>query len=105
MTKPRILYRPQAWHDAIDVALYIAADNVEAAERFLKAFESTCDHLAAMPAMGMRQHLKDATLYELHVFPIHDFEKYLIFYQPLGGDIEIIRVIHGARDYPSFFGE
>ena len=105
MIKPRTLYRPQARHDAIDAALYIAADNAEAAERFLKALESTCERLAAMPAMGMRQHLKDATLYELRVFPIRDFEKYLIFYQPLGEGIEIIRVIHGARDYPSFFGE
>ena len=37
MTKPRILYRPEARHDAIDAAFYIAADNTDAAERFLKA--------------------------------------------------------------------
>jgi plasmid stabilization system protein ParE len=30
---------------------------------------------------------------------IREFEKYLIFYEPIGGDVEIMRVIHAARDY------
>ena len=36
---------------------------------------------------------------EVKMWRIREFEKYLIFYEPIGGDVEILRVIHAAQDY------
>ncbi|MGH9438287.1 MAG: type II toxin-antitoxin system RelE/ParE family toxin, partial [Terriglobia bacterium] len=36
-------------------------------------------------------------------FPVKDFPKYLIFYRPIRDGIEVVRVIHGARDIPALF--
>lgn len=104
MREARIIYRPEARRDALESATYIALENAEAAGRFLEALKTTSEHLAAMPRMGMRQHFKNMALYELRVFPVYGFEKYLIFYHPRSVDIEIVRIIHGARDYPLLLG-
>jgi toxin ParE1/3/4 len=30
--------------------------------------------------------------------------RYVLFYRPIGGGIEIVRVLHGSRDIDSIFG-
>jgi len=37
------------------------------------------------------------------VWPIKGFKNYLIFYRPIEQGVEIVRVLHGARDMPSVF--
>jgi plasmid stabilization system protein ParE len=34
----------------------------------------------------------------IRVFPVSRFKKYLVFYRPIEGGIEVLRVLHGARD-------
>jgi plasmid stabilization system protein ParE len=34
------------------------------------------------------------------MFPLKHFAEFVIFYRPLGKGIEIVRVVHGARDLP-----
>ena len=36
---------------------------------------------------------------KVRMWRVRDFEKYLVFYEPRGRDVEIIRVIHAAQDY------
>ena len=36
---------------------------------------------------------------------VRDFHKYIIFYILREDGIEIVRVLHGARDLPALFGE
>ena len=38
-------------------------------------------------------------------FPVHGFENYLIFYLPGPGGIDLIRVLHGARDIDNLFAQ
>jgi toxin ParE1/3/4 len=42
-----------------------------------------------------------AELEGLRVFPVKGFANYLLFYKPLPRGIELVRVLHGARDIPS----
>jgi plasmid stabilization system protein ParE len=35
--------------------------------------------------------------------PVKDFENYLLFYMPRPGGIDIVRVLHGARDIKNIF--
>ena len=44
--------RPQVIRDLIDLATYIAEDNLDVSDRFLIAVETTFKQLAKTPAMG-----------------------------------------------------
>ena len=44
--------RPQVICDLIELATYIAEDNLEASDRFLAAAETTFKQLGKMPGMG-----------------------------------------------------
>ena len=37
------------------------------------------------------------------VWRVEGFERYLIFYRPVGSGIEVVRVLHAARDFPTIF--
>jgi ParE toxin of type II toxin-antitoxin system, parDE len=41
----------------------------------------------------------------INLFLKAKFKNYLIFYQPTSEKLEIVRVLHSARDIPSLFGE
>jgi len=44
--------RPQVIRDLIDLATYIAQNNLDASDRFLNAAENTFKQLGKMPGMG-----------------------------------------------------
>ncbi|MCT7949328.1 type II toxin-antitoxin system RelE/ParE family toxin [Ancylothrix sp. C2] len=85
----------------IETIIDLIADNngFDAAERFLKKVNQKCKNLATFPNMGRR---RDELLEELRSFPVDD---YLIFYRPIEGGIEILRVISGYRNLSELFEE
>jgi toxin ParE1/3/4 len=83
--------------DLDEIWSYIAQDNVDAADRFLRAIVSRFPKLAAMPQIGRpREELSP----RLRSFPVG---RYIIFYRPMENGVEIARVLHGARDFPPLF--
>ncbi len=105
MTRGNYRFLPKAQEDAIEQAVYISEDNPEAADRFLEALERSCELLATMPDMGSRRTFDNPALADVRTMPIKGFEKYLIFYRSSPEGVEIIRIVHGARDLPALFGE
>jgi len=77
--------------------LFIAQDNPEAADRFIRAVVSRFPMLASMPKAGRQREELSA---RLRSFPVGN---YVIFYRPMENGIEIVRVLHGARDFPPLF--
>jgi toxin ParE1/3/4 len=98
-------FLPQAQEDAIEQAVYIAQDNLQAADRFLEALERSCELLATMPEMGSRRTFDNPALADVRMMPIKGFEKHLIFYRASPDGVEVIRIVHGARDLPTLFEE
>jgi toxin ParE1/3/4 len=103
MSKVIYLFRPQARLDTVEIALYIAKDNPDAAEHFLSSLQYTCEALAAMPEIGRNLRYDNKLLKGIRALPIKNFHKYFIFYRTSKGAIEIIRVIHAARDMQTLF--
>ena len=93
----------QAHADLLEIADYIAADNPEAAERFLDAAEEAFTRLAAMPSIGQTVPFHSTVAHGIRVWRVEGFERYLIFYQPQDSGITVIRVLHNARDVPTLF--
>ena len=98
---PRVIVRLQAELDVDEIAARIAADNLDAALRFLNAVENAHQLLATWPRSGARRITRNPNLRGLRSYPIRRFRDYLIFYLPLEDGVEIVRVIHGARDLPT----
>lgn len=77
--------------------LFIAQDNPEAADRFIQVIVSRFPMLASMPKAGRQREELSA---RLRSFPVGN---YVIFYRPMENGIAIVRVLHGARDFPPLF--
>ncbi|MCA9123863.1 MAG: type II toxin-antitoxin system RelE/ParE family toxin [Planctomycetaceae bacterium] len=90
--------RPQARLDVVELATYIGQDNVAAANRFLDACAATFDFLSKSPQIGAIYRTKNWRLNALRVFRVRGFPNHLTFYFERATGIEIVRVVHGARD-------
>ncbi len=105
MTQPRVIRSPQAKLDLVEQAVWIAADNLDAAERFLTAAERAFEELASLPSVGRERRFRSPELAGVRSLPIPGFENWLIFYRPMDVGIQVIRVLHGARDIDSIFDD
>lgn len=94
----KLIKRKKSKHDIIELADYIAHDSMEVAERFMDAAEAAFQFLARTPGAGARRDYLSSSLAGLRVWPIRGFEKHLIFYRDTPEGLEIVRVLHAARD-------
>jgi toxin ParE1/3/4 len=70
---------------------YIAQDNLTAADRMIDRFTAAVERIAQFPESGAPyQHPKGEFRYAV-VAP------YVIFYKTTAGEVDIVRVLHGAR--------
>ncbi len=90
-----IVISPKADFDLDEEFLYIAERNLDAAQRFLTAAQNSFVQLSQMSGMGVATNFK-----EIRFWPVPHFQNYLIFYRPINDGVEIVRVLHAARDWP-----
>lgn len=88
-----------AERDLGDIWDDIARDNVDAADRWLRDFEKQAHRYAESPALGARCSEFSAGLRNF------TFGQYVGFYVQIANGIQIIRVLHRARDLPSLFAD
>lgn len=98
LSVPKVKRTPQAKQDLLEHVLYLAKINPDLAERFINASEMAFDKLTQMPRKGQRQEFKSPELVDTRRWFIPGFDKYLIFYRPIKGGIEILRVLHGMQN-------
>ena len=90
-----ITHSELARQDLLSIWLYIAEDNLDAADILLDDIKHTCELLGQNPKMGReRTDIAEGMRY----FPV---KNYLILYRIIGSNIEIVRVIHGSRELPT----
>jgi toxin ParE1/3/4 len=85
--------------DLNEIADYFAGKNVEAGERFFRAFDRKCQQLISFPNIGKSYAAISPELRGLSL------EGYIVFYKTLEDGIEILRVVSGRRSFPSLFDE
>ncbi len=96
--RPKNIHRDRAKKDIVEIAVHIASDNVDAALRFFSAAEDAVDFLMRTPGAGAARTLLHPALSGLRIWPIRGFENYLILYIETKSSIEVVRVLHAARD-------
>jgi len=82
-----------------DIWDYVAEHSVERADKLLDLIHEKCLTLAEFPEMGRARH---ELLVNLRSSVVRN---YVIFYQQIPDGIEVLRVLHGARDIPRAFDE
>lgn len=93
----RVLRSRLAGDDLLEVWLHLAKRDELAADRLIDRIESVCLKLATSPGLGRS---RDELARGLRSFPVG---RYVIFYRPCRGGIEVARVLHGARDLDLLF--
>ena len=92
-----ILKRPRAALDLVEIWVYIAEASVTNADRFAARIDKAFGLLAGRPGIGrvrleLHPHLRSFVI-----------GQYVVFYLPLKNGIDVIRVLHGARDIETVF--
>ena len=85
---------PAAEDDLFEIWSFIARDNVIAADGLEVEFFDVCQRLADRPGLGHFR--RDLTDKPVRFFPVRG--TYLIVYDPASEPLEILRVLHGARE-------
>ena len=82
----------QALLDLDQIWGYIARDAIEHADRFLDKIQAKLEMLARQPLIGESRNDLGRNVREV---PIGN---YVIFYRPVSDGVEVIRVLHAARN-------
>lgn len=98
MSKQVILKTLAARLDLAGCYAYIGEHNSGAAHRFRLAAEQTFEALARTPGIGAPYETSNPRLAGLRCAQVGRFRNYVIFYRPIPEGIDIIRVLHAARD-------
>jgi addiction module RelE/StbE family toxin len=88
-----VTWTPKARSDLEAVYEYIARDSRRLAQAFVVRVEAAVDRLAAFPESGrMAPEFRRRDIRELIV------QRYRVFYRIRAGNVEVLSVLHGARD-------
>jgi toxin ParE1/3/4 len=94
-----IIRLPRAESDLIGCYAYLGEEaSAQTADRFLNAVDKTLTLIAKSPGIGTPHQTNKPQLAGLRSFPVSKFKRYLLFYQAFDDRIELVRVLHGARD-------
>jgi toxin ParE1/3/4 len=97
---PVVIKRPRAKSDLVEIWDYIADDSEARADAFIDRIDQKFRTLTQRPGIGR---LRGELAVGLRSFPVG---RYVIFYRPLSNGVEIVRVLHSARDLNAdFFAE
>lgn len=90
----RVVVLPAADADLMAIVAYVARENESAAIRLYDGLRETFRMLALQPLMGgcfTTPRHREARCFS--------YGSYVVFYRPIEQGIEVLRVLHGARDY------
>lgn len=91
---------PDAALDLDDIWGFIAADSLDAADRWIGKIFDALETLGRSPGMGHSR--QDLTSSPVLFWPVG---AYLVIYRPERTPIEIVAITQGARDVPSFLSQ
>ena len=97
--KLRIVTRPRYDEDLAEHFSVIFQDKPEPGFRFLKVAEECANRLAELPLIGTEFESEVPHLQGIRSYPMPNrFRNYVIFYRLLGDQLELLTMLHGARD-------
>jgi toxin ParE1/3/4 len=97
------IVQPQAKEDMLQIYAYIADSNLEAADRVAKAIDDTIDYLCENPMSGNKIEFDPEN--KMRSRTVLKFRNYIIFFRQEDNTLQILRVLHSARNHQTIFSE
>ena len=91
--------------DLREAAFYLDEQTFGLGDRFLIATERAFEQLAETPGLGAVRRFDDPRFTGLRSWRIRGFENWLVFYRVTEEAVEVVRVLHGARDVDTVLDE
>ena len=91
--------------DIEEIGAYFFHRAPEVVERFYHAIDKTIGVLARSPNLGERCQFRNPQTKGMRKWRVDGFPNHVIFYRPVDDKLEILRVLHGARNYAAMFDE
>lgn len=103
MTAERVIHKTGlATADLEDLVDYFRREAGPAvALRFIDNAERAFDQVLALPGIGVLLGLDELPYEDIRRWHIDGFERLLVLYRPVEDGIEVVRVLHAARDIPA----
>lgn len=100
MKRWRLERSDRAHEDLLDIWAYVASDNREAADQLIRDLSALFEKTADYPELGR------AADWLVPGHRILARGNYLLIYQPDAHRrvVKLVRVVHGARNWPNLFG-
>ncbi len=101
---PNLAWTATARQDVDEIYDYIGQRDGRptVADNFVRELEQACDNYAAAFAAGHVLGSARSDLGESYRVVAH--KRWVIIFRPIGGGIEVLRVVDGSRDYARLFG-
>lgn len=94
---------PAADADVDEIATFIALDSIDQAIRFYDAANATYKMIVEAPSRWSLYRFTHPRLNDIRKRAVLGFANHLVFYRIDADMVEIVRVLHGARDLSSIF--
>jgi toxin ParE1/3/4 len=99
VTIARLGFRAAAAADLMQIHDYLREQaSLQLADRFLMAVERTTQQIRSYPNAGNAVRARRSAVNSLRWWSVADFPRYLIYYAPGTDFVEVVRVLHSARD-------
>jgi len=99
----RLVPSAQADHDTFEIACYLSEQREDLGFRFYDSIDTTYQKIIKNPLWKGVGPFRKPEARNIRICPVKGFSNYLIFYRVVSDRIEILRVLHGARNYMSIF--
>jgi len=99
-----VIWRRAAEEDLTAAFFFLAGDSPAAAERLAEAVGDAVQWLLEHPGAGRQREFRSPRARGTRSWPLSGFPSHFIFYRAHGDDIELIRILHAARDIPRVLG-
>ena len=93
----------RALDDLDSIWSYIAADNLDAAERVEQAILASCEKLGRFPMLGSKR--ADITSKPVRFWTVTRFPNFIVVYRPDTSRIQVVTILHGNRDVKRILSE
>jgi len=84
---------------------HLGADDPDVALRFIDRVEATIAFLERMPGIGDAAPFADPRYAGVRRTTVRKFRKYVVYCREQADGIELLRLLHGSRDFRAIFGD
>ena len=102
--KLRATILTRAEFDEAEIYKYLAQYSAATAQRFVDSVDETLLKLRATAVPGMPWPTENPRLSGLRWTKVVGFSKHLMFFRIVEDTIEVVRILHGARDIEAILG-